>query len=222
MHTFLFTLFFFLTLNSERFLVLLNDILALGVQPSLYATEEIDAIVTGITNRVKTIGQVPDRETCWAEFVSSVRKNLHIILCFSPVGDELRTRCKKFPALASATSIDWFAPWPAEALLSVGKKLLQDVDLGGDNSFRSSIEQFMPMAFNAVNIAAAKATVTEGRIISTTPKSFIEMVKLFVNMLAKKRNESSKAIDRLSSGLHKLRDTATAVAIIEETLKVKY
>lgn len=55
----------------------------------------------------------------------------------------------------------------------------------------------------------------------TTPKSYLELLKLYGRMLGAKRKESTAAIDRLASGLKKLRDTAAAVAKIEEELKVK-
>jgi dynein heavy chain len=48
-----------------------------------------------------------------------VRKYLHVCLCFSPVGDKFRIRARNFPALINCTVIDWFQPWPHEALVSV-------------------------------------------------------------------------------------------------------
>jgi len=50
-------------------------------------------------------------------------------LCFSPVGDAFRTRARKFPALINCTVIDWFHPWPEEALLSVAAKFLEDLEM---------------------------------------------------------------------------------------------
>jgi len=43
-----------------------------------------------------------------------VRANLHVVLCFSPVGEKLRIRARQFPALVNCTVLDWFHPWPAE------------------------------------------------------------------------------------------------------------
>lgn len=67
---------------------------------------------------------------CPSPSAAQVRRNLHVVLCFSPVGDDFRTRAKKFPALVNCTVIDWFQPWPKEALHSVGVKFLKEVDLG--------------------------------------------------------------------------------------------
>ena len=37
-----------------------------------------------------------------------VRKFLHVVLCFSPVGDKFRIRARQFPALVNCTAFDWF------------------------------------------------------------------------------------------------------------------
>jgi len=58
------------------------------------------------------------------------RNNLHIVLCMSPVGNSLRSRCRMFPSLVNCCSIDWFTEWPREALLSVSKSAFEAVDLG--------------------------------------------------------------------------------------------
>ena len=55
----------------------------------------------------------------------------------------------------------------------------------------------------------------------TTPKSFLELIYLYRNMLAKERNALAGDIDRLSSGLDKLETTSKDVAVLEEEIKVK-
>ncbi len=65
-------------------------------------------------------------------FVARVRDNLHIVLAMSPVGDSFRVRCRQFPSLINCTTIDWFMPWPDEALLSVANRFLAEEDIGTD------------------------------------------------------------------------------------------
>ena len=57
-------------------------------------------------------------------FIDRVRNNLHIVLCFSPVGDKFRERFRKFPAVFNGCNINWFLPWPEEALISVSTSFI--------------------------------------------------------------------------------------------------
>lgn len=49
-----------------------------------------------------------------------------VTLCFSPVGNKLRIRSRKFPAIVNCTAINWFHEWPQEALESVSLRFLQN------------------------------------------------------------------------------------------------
>ncbi len=43
---------------------------------------------------------------------------MHLVLAFSPVGEAFRQRLRTFPTLVNCTTIDWFLPWPENALRS--------------------------------------------------------------------------------------------------------
>lgn len=77
---------------------------------------------------MKGAGLPDTRETCWKFFIDRVRKQLKVVLCFSPVGSTLRVRSRKFPALINCTSINWFHEWPQEALVSVSMRFLEELD----------------------------------------------------------------------------------------------
>jgi dynein heavy chain len=74
-----------------------------------------------------------------------VRRYLHVVLCFSPVGDKFRIRARQFPALVNCTQLDWFHGWPAEALLSVATRFLADVP-DVNEELRVSMAQYMAQA----------------------------------------------------------------------------
>jgi len=38
-----------------------------------------------------------------------------------------------FPAFVNCTTIDWFSEWPADALLEVADKYLQEVQIGAED-----------------------------------------------------------------------------------------
>lgn len=206
-------------ITNERFLIYINDLLASGNIPDLFASDEVDVIVNAVASRVKALGVAPERNNCWDFFMSEIRKNLHVCLCFSPVGDDFRNRARKFPALVNCTVIDVFQPWPKEALFSVGKKFLSGVDLGDDKT-RNVVEKFLPFSFDAVKKAADEYAKKEHRFVYVTPKSFLELLKLYNVLLQKKRNEAEAGIERLESGLSKLWETSESVSKLEEDLKI--
>jgi dynein heavy chain len=137
-------------ITNERFLVFINDLLSSGEIADLFPTEDIDNIVNAVRGAVKSEGLIDNKDNCWRFFLDRVRKNLHMSLCFSPVGDDFRNRSKKFPALINNTVIDWFHPWPQEALLSVADKFLESTEMPTDE-VRQAIVKFMPFSFTVVN-----------------------------------------------------------------------
>jgi dynein heavy chain len=206
-------------ITNERFLIYLNDLLASGDIPDLFAGEELDAVINGCMPKLKAAGITMDKNHAWTYFISEIRKNLHCALCFSPVGDDFRLRAAKFPAVVNCTVIDWFQPWPVDALYAVGKKFLADVDVG-EEPVRLGIQAFMPFSFAEVGKASEEFLRIERRFVYSTPKSFLELLKLYSLLLEQKREESGAAIERLANGLLKLKETSEAVSRIEEDLKV--
>ena len=204
--------------KDERFLVYLNDLLSSGNIPDLFDTEGVDSITGSMTSAVKAAGLKPDNNVCWDFFMDRVRTNLHVILAFSPVGEDFRTRAMRFPALVNCTVIDWFHAWPVIALEKVAQGFLRDVEFDSEE-IRANVISFMPYSFDIVNKVAKKFKDQEQRVVHTTPKSFLELLSLYQNLLDKKQKEMMTKINRLSDGLDKLRQTAQTVAEISEALE---
>ncbi|BFZ02963.1 hypothetical protein BsWGS_06002 [Bradybaena similaris] len=195
---------------EERFLVLINDLLASGEIPDLFGDDEVEEIINGVKNEVKGLGMEDTRENCWRFFIDRVRRVLKMVLCFSPVGSTLRVRSRKFPAVVNCTSIDWFHEWPEEALKSVSARFLEDVELLMPE-MRESISLFMSYVHKSVNEVSQQYLASERRYNYTTPKSFLEQITLYQNLLTKKNRELQASIVRLENGLEKLRSTASQV-----------
>jgi len=164
-------------ITNERFMVFLNDLLSSGEIADLFPAEDVDTIVNNIRPAVKSEGILDSKDNCWKFFIDRVKTNLHMALCFSP-GESLRNRAKKFPALINCTVIDWFHPWPEDALLSVATKFLEEVEMDTEE-IRQGIQKFMPYSFKAVNEYSEQILEQERRYVYTTPKSFLELIKLF-------------------------------------------
>jgi len=212
---------------DESFLEDVNNILNTGQVPNMFPPEEYNKICEDLRPEMKKFG-IDTRDGLRKAFVDRVRKNLHIVLCHSPVGDALRVRCREFPSLINCTTIDWFNAWPVEALKSVANQFLAEVDLGDDDT----------MVINMCNACAKLhwSATTYGdqfyeqlrRKVYTTPKSFLDMIELYIEMLNSYRTEQKITQKQLKIGCKKLAETGAVVAdlkidltALEPILKVK-
>ncbi|TMW50187.1 hypothetical protein DOY81_004746 [Sarcophaga bullata] len=205
---------------NEDFLVLINDMLSTGEIPDLFPDDEIENIIAGVRNEVKGAGLVDSRENCWKFFIDRVRKQLKIVLCFSPVGSTLRVRSRKFPAIINATSINWFHEWPQEALISVAMNFLSQNDVLPANH-QDSVAKFMAYVHTSVNSMSKVYLQNERRYNYTTPKSYLEQISLYLKLLNDKHRDLQSKIARLENGLEKLRSTAVQVADLKVKLAVQ-
>ncbi|XP_058845803.1 dynein axonemal heavy chain 17-like [Acipenser ruthenus] len=205
---------------EEQFLVLINDLLASGEIPGLFPDDEVENIIGSMRNEVKGIGLQDTRENCWKFFIDKVRRQLKVVLCFSPVGSTLRVRARKFPAVVNCTAIDWFHEWPEEALMSVSARFLQDSE-GILPEVRTSLSLFMAYVHKTVNEMSKTYLTSERRYNYTTPKTFLEQIKLYQNLLSTKRKELIAKMDRLENGLTKLENTSAQVDDLKAKLAVQ-
>jgi dynein heavy chain len=72
-------------------------------------------------------------------------------------------------------------------LTSVADKFLAEVEM--EESVRESVIKFLPQSFEDVQKQCEEVLRLERRYIYTTPKSFLELIKLFKGMLAQKKGE---------------------------------
>ncbi|XP_038653360.1 dynein heavy chain 11, axonemal-like isoform X2 [Scyliorhinus canicula] len=202
---------------DERFLVLINDLLASGEIPDLFSDEEVDNIIGGIRNEVRGLGLLDNRENCWKFFLNRARQQLKVVLCFSPVGSTLRVRARKFPAIVNCTAIDWFHEWPQEALVSVSRRFIEEIE-GIKPNLQDSISLFMAYIHTSVNEMSKNYCQNDKRYNYTTPKSFLEQITLYKNLLQKKQKELTQKMDRLLNGIQKLKTTASQVEDLKSKL----
>ncbi|KAG7242136.1 hypothetical protein INR49_024182, partial [Caranx melampygus] len=202
---------------DERFLVIINDLLASGEIPELFSEEEMEGIMTGVRAEVRALGLLDNRENCWRFFSDRVRLQLTVVLCLSPVGNVLRVRARRFPALVQCTTINWFHPWTTDALQSVSYRFIQEIE-GIEPAVQESISLFMAYVHTSVNQASEKYQRNEKRYNYTTPKSFLQQITLYRNLLEKSRTQLQHKMNRLDSGLQKLQTTAAQVEDLQTKL----
>ncbi len=76
---------------------------------------------------------------------------------------------------------------------------------------KDSVAQFMSGVHQSVNQMSVTYLQNERRYNYTTPKSFLEQIKLYQNLLGKNHTELLGKMNRLENGLEKLKSTAQQV-----------
>ena len=204
---------------EEGFLELINNMLASGMVPALYAEDEKDSMVSSVRDDVAKLGIVETKENCWNFFIDRCRDNLHLVLAMSPIGENLRTRCRNFPALVNNTTIDWFTPWPVEALLNVADRFLSSERL--PDEFRPKIVDHFKTVHEAVRMKSAEYLSSVRRYNYVSPKNFLDFIGNYKSQIGSKRKDNEEMTKRLDGGLSKLIQAADEVSKMQIELAEK-
>ena len=141
----------------------INNILNSGDVPNLYNVEDLEAISNACRNDVLKKRLPPTKINIMTAYLARVKKNIHCVLCFSPMGDAFRNRLRMFPALSNCTTIDWFSEWPGEALQNVGMRALTEGGADGNRdpfalgAALPAVVEFFKAAHQAVAASSARA-----------------------------------------------------------------
>ena len=202
----------------ESFVEDINNILNTGEVPNLFPPDEMESLINSMRPQLKESGIPETRENCKAEFVSRVRDNLHIILAMSPVGDAFRVRCRQFPSLINCCTIDWYLPWPETALESVAMRFIGSVELPAEE-MRIALADACVHVHTSIAHMGERFFETLRRKTYTTPKSYLDLVELYLSMLKEKRSEYGGARNRLDNGVIKLAETNEMVGKLKASLE---
>lgn len=196
----------------------INNMLNSGEIPNLFPQDETDKIVGDMFPVCKELGIPETRDNCLATFVRRSRENLHIVLAMSPVGDALRIRCRNFNALINCTTVDWFMKWPEDALVSVAERYLGDLELPDEN-VRAGIVKMCSVVHTSVQAQGDAMMAELRRRTYVTPKSYLDLIGLYLAELGGKQGEVQTKQDQMIVGVTKLNETNAVVDGLRDDLK---
>jgi len=203
---------------KEAFVEDINNILNNGEVPNLWLVDERAEILESMSQASKKEGRDLQTPTqLYAYFVERCRLNLHVVLCFSPIGDAFRTRLRMFPSLVNCCTIDWFTEWPEEALRSVAAHFLADQD-ETDEVKKGVTDVCVDMQVRVTKLSL-KFRDEMRRYYYVTPTSYLELINTFRDLLGNKREQVLTAKNRYENGLTKLVETAAQVADMQVELE---
>lgn len=206
---------------KDVFLVYINDLLSSGWIPDLFPKDELDGLIGKVRGAAKSNGVEDAPGPIFDYLIDCVRRNLHMCLCMSPVGDTLRVRARNFPALINCTAIDYFFEWPEDALIGVANKFLAEVEVLPDEELRQKLSEHMAFCHMAIDNANKEFKLQQRRNNYTTPTSFLELIKFYIKLLNEKVGAIDESIGRLTNGLNIMKETNERVASLQKLLEVK-
>jgi dynein heavy chain len=199
----------------------INGVLNAGDVPGLYKIEDAEEIMTCGRKRCQQNGIPVTKMNMNAQYIISVRQNIHVIFAMSPMGETFQMRLRMFPSLINCCTIDWFTNWPAEALLNVARGSIADeADMNLNEDEEGVIEMFR-VIHQSVEVKVGEFWDEYRRRSYVTPTSFLELLTTYKKILIKERADTSKSKRRYERGLKILETTAAMVADLQEELTVK-
>uniref|UniRef100_A0A3Q3FTJ5 Dynein, axonemal, heavy chain 5 like n=1 Tax=Labrus bergylta TaxID=56723 RepID=A0A3Q3FTJ5_9LABR len=210
-------------IKDEAFLEYLNNVLSSGEVSNLFAKDEIQEITQNLISVMKKeFPRIPPTfDNLYDYFISRSRKNLHVVLCFSPVGQKFRSRSLKFPGLISGCTMDWFTPWPSEALVAVSNNFLSDFPMVCSADVKVSVVTTMGAYHEKVSDACESYFERFRRRTHVTPKSYLSFVNGYKTLYSDKHNFINTLAERMKVGLSKLMEASESVAQLSKDLEVK-
>ncbi|OXB64089.1 hypothetical protein ASZ78_002019 [Callipepla squamata] len=202
---------------EESFLELINNMLTSGMVPTLFADDEKDTILSQIGDEAIKAGVNPSKQSVWQYFVNKCASNLHIVLGMSPVGDSLRTWCRNFPGLVNNTGIDWFLPWPPQALYAVAKSFVgSNTHVPAESS--KMVVEHMVMVHGSVGVFSKRFLQKLRRSNHVTPKNYLDFIHTYSKLLEEKNEFILAQCKRLDRGLEKLKEASVQLVELNKKL----
>ncbi|KAF8281137.1 dynein, axonemal, heavy polypeptide 5 [Trypanosoma cruzi] len=211
-------------IKQEIFLEYINSFLSNGEIAGLFASDQRDSAINDIRPVMKKDPFVKFddmNEVLWNYFINRVRERLHFVLCFSPVGDKFRTRARKFPALVSSCVINWFFPWPKQALLDVSSRTLESFEMATDEKHKKSLVELMAEIHSLMLEKSEEYLTRYRRSVYSTPKSYLGFIDSYTSVYKKKFDELNEESSKINKGLQKLHQAGEDVRVMRTQLQEK-
>ncbi|XP_030872601.1 dynein heavy chain 3, axonemal [Leptonychotes weddellii] len=205
-------------IKDESFIEDINMLLNTGDVPNIFPADEKADLVEKMQMAARTEGEKIEVTplSMYNFFIDRVKKNLHIVLAMSPIGDAFRNRLRMFPSLINCCTIDWFQSWPTDALELVANKFLEDVEL--DDNIRIEVISMCKYFQESVKNLSLDYYNTLRRHNYITPTSYLELILTFKTLLNTKRHEVDMMRNRYLTGLQKLDFASSQVAVMQVQL----
>ncbi|XP_060520516.1 dynein axonemal heavy chain 8 isoform X2 [Cylas formicarius] len=210
-------------IKDETFLEAINNILSSGEIANLFPKDELDDITSELVPVMKKAAprRPPTGDNLYDFFLTRAKQNLHVVLCFSPVGEKFRSRALKFPGLISGCTVNWFQRWPEDALQEVSDHFLSSYQVVATPEIKTELILIMAEIHDGVSEVCDTYFERFRRKTYVTPKTFITFLDTYKSIYKKKADDIEVLAHRMKTGLSKLVEAQVSVDLLKKDLEVK-
>ncbi|XP_023213444.1 dynein heavy chain 5, axonemal-like [Centruroides sculpturatus] len=182
--------------------------------------EEKSEIVQEVSSSLKRdqLRNPASSDTVFDHFLSRARRNLHVVLRFSPAGEKLRRYASRYPKIISACSVVGFRPWPHSALKVVALERLDGFDPPLSEDARPRLAEVLGGIHRVTESLCARYLERSGRTVHVTPRSFLSFLSDYRRLYRLKRGEVDSAADRTRRGVAKLEEASVSTEELKRNL----
>lgn len=120
--------------------------------------------------------------------------------------------------MISGCTIDWFQPWPKDALVSVASHFLADFEIACTEDVKRELVGALGSIQDVVSETSQEYFQRFRRATHVTPKSYLNFIGGYKNIYQLKQQELGEGALRMDTGLEKLAEASLSVGILKKDL----
>ncbi|XP_039269307.2 cytoplasmic dynein 2 heavy chain 1-like [Styela clava] len=189
-------------LVDPAFLELINSLLSAGEVPGLYASEELDPLLSPLRDEASQDGH---RGPMYNYFAKRVMSNLHIALIMDVDCESFAINCESNPALYKKCTVQWMEGWGKTSMEQLPEMLLSH-ELPADSKLNKSLVQNFVKIHNS----------TKRQNQYSTPRRYMTFLRTYQSVYLEKKRSLQKKQSHLQAGLSKLNEAASHVDSLKQ------
>ena len=229
--------------GDSMILEYVNDLLADGMIPGLFTTDELDAL------RSEMAASMTHAPNIIQASFKRLRQNLRVIMCLNSRSTSLQKYFSAYPQLLRKCYVDVVDPWSRSALCLVATERLQKITYASDTSSNAvplSSSPSLPssstsspesrkgrrkslktkksdetgkLIVDTLSTFHVKASTSDDFMELVTPRSFLGLLDTFIQVFETTRSSRIAQIQKLEKGQAKLAEAERGTEIMGHELK---
>ncbi|TPP62553.1 Dynein heavy chain 5 [Fasciola gigantica] len=205
-------------LRDEACLEYINQILTNGYVPNIFLRDELDEVLTELDELLHCSNpkRSMSHDELYEYYRNQVRANLHVVLSFSPIGENFRRRIMNYPGIMEGCVIDWLQEWPQEALLSVARRFLHDF-APVDEAYVNAVANI----HTSLTLTCQEYFVLYRQRVNFTPQTFLTYLEQIKETYKGLHVQLKSNAIRMESGVEKLNEAQKSIDELRLVLSQK-